>query len=93
MFWCIRADGSRLPWGKRQQGCSSPRWLSDLTKTPCGEAAHGEAGGLIDGEIGDDFPGDRGEAEAHHGVAGGDQDVLMLRGSADVGHAIGRYGT
>lgn len=47
-------------------------------------------GGLFaGGEVSDELAGDGGEGEAHHGVAGGDDEVLVIRGEAEVGEAVG----
>ena len=40
-------------------------------------------------EIGDELAGDGGEGESHHGVAGGDDEVLVIWSEAEVGEAIG----
>ncbi len=48
-------------------------------------------GGIVD-ELGDDLSGDGAEAEAEHGVAGGDLEVIPFASGSEVGEAVGGYG-
>lgn len=53
------------------------------------EGGEVETGILIGGQPGDDVAGDGGEAEAHHGMAGGDDEVGVPVRATEVGEAIG----
>ena len=44
-------------------------------------------------QIGDEFAGDGGEGEPHHGMAGGDDEVVLFWGASEVGEAVGGAGT
>ena len=48
-----------------------------------------ERGRFASEQLGDQLAGDRRQAQTHHGVAGGEQEIVVGSDAAEVGQAVG----